>query len=73
MTEIGDIFGVLKFGVSRDSFILDKIQAVGVQGDQGNTKRRLVYNPSALTDHSIVCDVDSLVYIGVSVSSVYVI
>ena len=64
MTEIGSIFGVLKCGVSRGQFILDKIQAVGVQGDQGNTKRRLV-SLSACTVHSLVCDVDSLVCIGV--------
>lgn len=76
MTEIRSIFGVLKCGVSRGQFILDKIQAVGVQGDQGNTNRRLV-SLSALTVHSIGCDVDSLVVVSVisyvSILGVYVI
>ena len=55
--------------------ILVKIQGIGDQGDQGNTKPRGLVSLSASTVHSIVCDVDSLVYIGVIsyVSSVYVI
>ena len=45
------------------------------RGDQGNTRPPGLVSLSACTVHSIVCDVDSLVYIDVIryVSSVYVI
>ena len=54
--------------------ILVKIQGIGDQGDGVVLRDPQYIYPSASTVHSIVCDVDSLVCIGVIsyVSSIYI-